>query len=286
MGGRTILSSTGYEMEELIGVVAVLAEQYSGMDSTSIPYEKAQQLMEAVQYCIHKFESCGGEVPAVGKTPAGEAYRRGYQLVVEKVKDMMDRYHLLIEDFCSYGNVYLNDTILKGIPEFLKWYDAKYYPQNTILTMDYPVLVDLSSDCGIDAIAEYVKSIAIEQRFLGRFAKEDVVRFLKMYCVDYQELIENICSIVLFYVVCYLLMDKTLEEELTKEDYSQIGRMYETEGEEIMSERITDKIREFLETYYPKDEEIIRYIMPEADNIAVRMKNFACYGNLERQKEN
>lgn len=43
-----------YEIEELVPIVATLAEKYTSKESSSITYEKAQQLMEAVLYCIRE----------------------------------------------------------------------------------------------------------------------------------------------------------------------------------------------------------------------------------------
>ena len=43
-----------YEMEELITIVGRLAEKYNAHESTSMTYEKAEQLMEAILYCIHE----------------------------------------------------------------------------------------------------------------------------------------------------------------------------------------------------------------------------------------
>lgn len=45
-----------FETEELMPIVAELADKYTGKESTSITYEKARQLMEAVLYCIHEYE--------------------------------------------------------------------------------------------------------------------------------------------------------------------------------------------------------------------------------------
>lgn len=45
-----------YKMEDLLPVVAELAEKYTSKESTSLPYEKARQLMEAVLYCIREGE--------------------------------------------------------------------------------------------------------------------------------------------------------------------------------------------------------------------------------------
>ena len=41
-----------YGMSELVPIVGKLAEKYTGHEHTSISYEKAEQLMEAVLYCI------------------------------------------------------------------------------------------------------------------------------------------------------------------------------------------------------------------------------------------
>ena len=48
-----------YEMEELVPIVAKLAEGFTSKESTSITYERAQQFMEAVLYCIHEGEMTG-----------------------------------------------------------------------------------------------------------------------------------------------------------------------------------------------------------------------------------
>ena len=48
-----------YEMEELITIVGRLAEKYNAHESTSMTYEKAEQLMEAILYCIHETEQFG-----------------------------------------------------------------------------------------------------------------------------------------------------------------------------------------------------------------------------------
>ena len=102
-----------YEMEELIPIVAELSEQYTGYESTSITYEKANQLMEAVIYCIHEYEQSGGNALAAEGVPAKEAYKLGYRLVDKKVREMMEMYHVLLRDFCSYGNIVLKDTYME-----------------------------------------------------------------------------------------------------------------------------------------------------------------------------
>ena len=188
-----------YSMEELLPVWETLTKKYCGFESTSLSYEKAQQLMEAVLYCIREWEgSCleGNTSPAAGRLPAAEAYARGLKLVIEKTLRMKDLYHNLLPVFDSYGMKCLEDTVYRGIPEFLRWYDVTYDPQNTILTLDYPISSDLSGLSGIDAVYQYVLCICREQQFLRQFPPEEIRLRLSRYAEEYRDLLENIPAIV------------------------------------------------------------------------------------------
>ena len=50
-----------YTTEELVPIVGRLAQTWTGNDHTSISYERAQQLMEAVQYCLQVVSDFTGE---------------------------------------------------------------------------------------------------------------------------------------------------------------------------------------------------------------------------------
>lgn len=169
-----------YEMEELVPLVAKLANKYTGMDSSSLSYEAAEQLMGAVLYCIDATEQSAGQeenkMVTTGYASAKEAYENGYRCVVEKVEKTLQEYHALLKVFQSYHNVYLNDTILKGMPKFFQWYDVRFHPQNTILTLDYPILRDIHEQKGINAIAEYIRCIRLEhviKQLVVQYFEED-----------------------------------------------------------------------------------------------------------------
>ena len=71
-----------YEIEELIPVVGKLAEKYTSGESTSISYERAELLMEAVLYCIHELEqNCQDSLTLAEKMPAQKAYDLGADCV-------------------------------------------------------------------------------------------------------------------------------------------------------------------------------------------------------------
>ena len=63
-----------YDMNELLPVVAMLTKRYTGIESSSVSYEKANQLMGAVIYCIQEMESGGGASLASRHPYAMQAY--------------------------------------------------------------------------------------------------------------------------------------------------------------------------------------------------------------------
>ena len=230
-----------YTMEELIPIAGELVEKYTAFESTSVTYEKAEQLMGAVLYCIHEAELSAGSVQAkaggdgagdaqakAGGDGAGDAqakaggedaadsggdmaggavcvsekgltarqaYEAGAALVEKKVRKALAMYNEMMPGFSDYGNICLYDTVVKGLPEFFKWYDIKFNPQDTILTLVYPVTGNLSEYTGIDRIYEYLKRIRMEQDFLHTYPENYVRSVLREYCGEYEEMVENIYEI-------------------------------------------------------------------------------------------
>ena len=184
-----------YRMEELVPVVAELVEKYTSAESTSVTYERAAHLMEAVLYCIHECEGQAVLMAADGLS-AKEAYSVGKQLVKEKTACAQRQYERLMEDFCAYENENYHDTVVHAVPGFFRKYDIEFAPQETIITMDYPVLMPPAGLTGIDAIAEYIRCIALEQQFMGTFPGEYVIEVLHGYQAGYRRQFYNLCSIL------------------------------------------------------------------------------------------
>ena len=63
-----------YGMSELVPIVGKLAEKYTGHEHTSISYEKAEQLMEAVLYCICETEKENTEFVEMSENAQNEFF--------------------------------------------------------------------------------------------------------------------------------------------------------------------------------------------------------------------
>lgn len=272
-----------YAVEELVPLVGRLAEKYTAGESTSIPYERAEQLMEAVCYCIREFEQYRLTTLApADAVPAQKAYDIGVVCVREKAKEALRQYNACLENFNGYHNRCLQDTFVKGMPEFFRWYDVQFEPQNTILTLDYPVLRDLSDCTGIDKIQEYLRCICLEQKFLRRFPEQQVRSMLSGYDEQYEEMIDNLCEAVLLSVLGHSLAGKPFTEAaFTEEEYRLLKRILTRTERETLTKQLEAAVKTIVRQYYEDDEELLSYLLHAVGDIVFRLSNAAKQGALE-----
>lgn len=271
-----------YEMEDFVPIVAKLAEGYTSKESTSITYERAQQLMEAVLYSIREAEKAR-QFSLIQKDELSteRMYAIGVKCVEDKTKEALDWYNGIMTHFSSYGNQCLYDTVVKGLPEFFKWYDCKYDPQNTILTLDYPILMDISEQTGIDKIYDFLFCIQLEQIFLNKFPPEYVMEILSKYDKQYKLMIENLCEIVLMNIISHMLAGKEIFIlDFEPEEYLKMQTLIQKENLCDLREKLKNAVKVLVREYYENDEKLMEYLYKAVDNIAVRIKCAADYGNL------
>ena len=266
-----------YEMEELVPIVGKLAEKYTSHESTSITYEKAEQLMGAVLYCIHELWESSGNAPSLNKKlSAQRAYEMGAAYVREKTGKALDLYNRILPEFCHYENKCLHDTFVKGIPEFFKWYDIRFEPQNTIVSLDYPLMKDISEYTGIDKIFEFIKSIGLEQKFLKLFPEGYVINVLSKDNRNWQESMDNICEIVFTHVIGHIMLGKSLTViELKETDYFYMQEMFEQIALEDIKKHLEVTLEIYIKNYYENDRELLNYLSGAISGIVVRLKNAA-----------
>jgi hypothetical protein len=275
------------KMEELIPIVAELTEKYTSKDSTSITYETAKQLMNGVIYCINEVYQSEEDEIDLGETKQDEGnkalsknedakclYRYGYQLVIEKVKTAKSIYERIFENFNAFGNRGYYDTIIKGMPAFFMYYDAKFNPMDHILTLDYPILKPIDHLEGIDAIYQYLKYIELEQKFLHGFPEDLVIDLLKRYHSDYENLFINISSIVLRNMIVYLIIGKKRPLfQFEDSDYAIIKEYVNRLSRSDLEKDMLKFIYYIIEHQYKGDHKLFEYLKEDADDFSVELIN-------------
>lgn len=276
------LNHQHYQTEDLIPIVADLAAGYTGSDHSSITYEAAQGLMEAVLYCIHEFEVSEADGLLAGAVPAKEAYRLGGRLVLKKVRYLHSLYDRLTADFDHYGSQCLEDTIIKGIPQFLLRYDAKYAPQETLLTLDYPILKNIDSLCGADAVFEYVTCVSFEQQFLKKFDRPYIIRTLRASCSSYETFMENICAPVLQNVIGRMILKKPLNSgSFSDDEYKHMEEVLRSQPISRLEPALSNMIRFLTEQYFNRDMLLFDYLSSATACMAARIRAGLESGSLK-----
>lgn len=261
-----------YQMEELLPIVSELAQKYAGYESTSITYEKAQSLMEAVLFCLSEYNSSAKDSLVQKDISVKEQYNIGAKLLSEKVENIRKIFNEISFQFEDFGVKCLYDTVQKGIPQFLKWYDIIFCPQNTILTLDYPLLIDCSSLTGADAVYKYIWAIQTEQIFLGKFDRNYVMLVLEKYNSEYRDMIENICSIVLTNIIGHIAIKKPFNDiDFLYGEYLQLSKIFAGKSIPDIENVVKDLIKKIVSQFYENDMDMLEYLCYETNNIAVRI---------------
>ena len=263
-----------YEMEELLPIVATLAEQYTSKESTSVSYEQANRLMEAVLYCIDQCSE-GRQIADSRGLNAREAYECGYELVMQKVKRTQELYNEMIMDFCAYGNENYRVTVEKAIPGFFRYYDAKFAPRETIITMDYPTICPITDETGINAVAKYVEYISYEQRFLRELPQEYVCDILFRFQPDYGKQFYNICQIIVRHILVHMLMGEPLGKRTGEKEYATLGELILERDTEHLEKLIKKLLHQLILDKYKGDQMLECYLQADIRNFAVEMQNAA-----------
>lgn len=266
-----------FETEELMPIVAELADKYTGKESTSITYEKARQLMEAVLYCIHEYEGDGEKGQELlsmdGKSVAKRAYSLGYEAVQKKVKETQILYNEIIPDFKYYENRCYYDTFAKGISSFFLYYDPRFQPQNHILTLDYPVLYPVYTLQGIDAISAFVKCVSLEQVFLGKLPDEYVLHVLRAYSPDQGELIINLAGIVLRNILGCLMAGKRVNTQgYTPWELERLINYVNRNNTVSLEQEMKGLVDEMLQSGYDGLEELGDYLKTDLHDFCYELR--------------
>jgi len=269
-----------FDMEELIPIVAELTEKYTSKESTSVSYDTAKQLMNAVIYCMNEIDLVYEKSDAnavkdmVKQQNAKLAYRTGYELVIKKVFKTKALFEEIALGFNAYKNQAYYETVMKGMPVFFLYYDPKFNPQNHILTLDYPTIKSIQDSCGIDVIYEYLTYTKLEQDLLKAFPEEYIITLLSNYHANYEELFINIGSIVLRNILTCMIVGKKITSHIFDQKDAEVLREFiECSSQEELEIKLCNLIQILVNQGYNHNEQLYEYLKEDVKNISFELLN-------------
>lgn len=193
--------------------------------------------------------------------------------MLEKFYQAKKTYERLIESFEDFGCKNYRDTIRKGMPQFFQNYNIYFEPQNHLLMLDYPYLVQSNNLKGVDLILEYLQNIEKENQFLLQFDLNIVIVLMERVIIDYQELyLDNICSLVLLTALGVMIADKPVYSlQLISEDKKLIADFFDGDN----CDKIEEKLKALIHILSDKlsCKKLEKYLTSTCRDFAVRIYN-------------
>lgn len=271
-----------YSMEELLPLLEKQIRRYTMGDSTSVPYDKARQLMGSIIYNIEgAFEEDVMLVSTEGISPQ-QAFELGLKKKKEKFKKAEELYREIRNGFCSYGNQCYMETVIKGMKAFFDYYSLEFDALNSIITLDYPLIGKNIKLQGVDLIYEYLRKIELEQLFLRGFDGEMVERMLSAYDSKYTDGILNVCSVAFRNSIGMVLAGAPSPFGIMNENVLEriMAKVHGKTPEEIQS-ILEDALRFIIDNEYGKDARLYEYLHGDIADLAFEVEMCVYSGRLE-----
>ena len=178
---------------QLYRLLAQQVRAYTGGDSSSVPVEIAEALLQSALYCMGV---CAGGDPAQGRRLLERGVDNAYAAGVQRLELKLAFGRTLWQRACDrlppVENQSMLDT-LASIGTFWKKYDCRYFAHEIPCDIDYQLALPVPEAlCGVDYVNHYLDQLLAENDFLRHFSAEALIPVLNRHCPDYRGLLINL----------------------------------------------------------------------------------------------
>ncbi|MEA4939965.1 MAG: DUF6179 domain-containing protein [Christensenella sp.] len=177
--------------EALLALLSDRIARYTMGDSTSVPVDTAQRLLEGISFCVSLHRaSADSSVP--NNAPLSDRYWAGVAEAKRRAKRAKLLLHQAQRGQPPVVNIGFLDT-LSALPAFFHWYDAEFFAQEIPGSIDYPLCHPVSDALlGVEFVQDYLSRWLVEGRFLRAFSEGALTRLYEQYYGDYNDLLVNL----------------------------------------------------------------------------------------------
>lgn len=281
---QTVLSEEEQMLVQmkLLELLERQTRKYTSGDSSSIPVELGQDLMNSIMFCmgvsVYGLDYRGQmDWKRILHTDFADIFQRGIAFIQEK----MSYGEALWEKICMHlpevRNQSMFDT-LGSIGAFWKKYDYRFFAHEVPCDIDYQLCIPIAEEKqGIVYVLSYLEQLATENLFLSCFEKEAMRAVLNRYCPDYRGLLINLYEPIVTNAIGCAILNKGFHELVCSEKEQEVLTAL---FENLTEEEITDCIRSGAETVLKqiscdnrREEELIERYGRELEVRIARVKN-------------
>lgn len=258
-------------------------ERYTMGDSTSVPIEIAEELLNSICFSLGLELR---ELMNVKEVLMEEDINDLLKASWSKIDSLMERGKKLLEavrkSSPNIENISYNDT-LNEIDKFFNKYDYRFFAHKIDCSIDYQLSNPISEKLqGIEYINEYLKALLIENEFCICFAKDSISYILNSYCSDYKELLINIFEPILTNAIGLdILGGDILTLGISALQRETLLGIFRNLSETEILVKLKSSAKSICDILGIVDNEKIEYIQKTAVNIYPRIEVRLSVGNID-----
>lgn len=270
----------------LLAVLAGQAERWSRGESSSIPAEKAEELLRSVLFVtgvqLKAYHTPEQAVEALRSELLAALFERGMERVRRKTEECRRLQKEILQNLFRTPNGYYRSTVKDGIDGFFRLYRPQFAAYEIHITADYPVLLGRPESVGIEFIEEYLRRIQAENAFCIRFAPQYVHRLLCALTPDYANIPMNLFEPVLLAALGLATLGRSPERlDLTEAELSGLSRRFAGASENDVQRSLAEALRRLDDAMRlpPLSLEYASLCLPK---LAFAVRNAAALGTLDK----
>ncbi len=186
---------------ESLTLLAERMDAWTRGQSTSLPAEQAQHLLESVLYTV-SLELKASPTPEeaaerLRRESLTALYEAGQRRIARKLQAARTLHRQLKKTLFPTYNEFYRATLADGIDGFFLLYRPALAAQEIHITADYLPFSGLPQKDGIEFMEDYLRALSHENRFLRYFSPETVHALLLGLDENYPQLLLNLYAPVL-----------------------------------------------------------------------------------------
>lgn len=238
---------------ELLSLLAEQTERLTNGKSSSIPKEKAQELLSSAIFTIGLFlkscDSADKAAEALRTASVRYMFDEGLEIVRNKMVISHRIQKKIAANLLKTPNVYYRSTIIDGINGFFKLYTPQFSAHEIHITADYSTLAARPELDGIEFIEKYLRYIEAENFFCKIFDENDIDRLMRKVSPDYENCPINIFESVLLCSLGLIISGKYPKFlDLSEADIKKLSSVFNKKRRNDISETLKNAVNLLLKS--------------------------------------
>lgn len=266
---------------ELIELMGKEIERFTNDESSSVPVEKAQEILQSITYSMGYFlkntTDMTQKIDILKEMKIQELFYKGMEEVSAGKKRADALLKELTKDYLRLDNYAYHDTIFTGLPEFFHNYTIEFGAHEIPASFDYPSFETIIDISGVEYIEKFLINLTLENRFLICFPIHNINQLLKGFDRSSEHMLINLFELVLTNAIgCELLGKKITELDITWEEQQWLQRNLEKLDRTELEQKLKNALIEINKEVSP-DTEVYAYayeiLSPLAGRLSLNLQN-------------